>query len=79
MLSTHQLSVHGSKDRLVERHRQWVNLYNANLDASALHRDTLAQLRRQLQQWEHAQEKGAVKGKPSSERQDRAWLVRTYI
>lgn len=73
MLDTHGLSTMGQRDRLVERHRQWVNLYNANLDAAPALREPVSSLRRQLQVWERALDSDSAKG-VSSERQARAWL-----
>lgn len=60
---------------MIERHRQWVNLYNANLDAAPAHRESLATLRKQLQQWERAHMDPAPIP-VTSERQTKAWLVR---
>lgn len=56
MLQTVGLASTGPRDRLVERHRQWVNLYNANLDAAPSRRDTVQELKRQLAAWERAQD-----------------------
>lgn len=75
LTQTHGLSTTGQRDRLVERHRQWVNLYNANLDAAPALREPVSSLRRQLQVWERALDSDSAKG-VSSERQARAWLVR---
>ncbi len=41
----------GDRERLVERHRQWINLWNANLDSNKARRST-QQLRRELAAWE---------------------------
>lgn len=54
MLSEFQLSKIGSKDRIIERHRRWVTLYNANLDASEHVQKTDMQLRKELGEWERA-------------------------
>jgi E3 ubiquitin-protein ligase RAD18 len=54
MLSEFQLSKVGSRDRVIERHRQWVTLYNANLDASEHVQKTDMQLRRELAEWDKA-------------------------
>lgn len=70
------LPVHGTKDRLIERHRQWVNLYNANLDATPEHRESISTLKKMLRQWEQSQDSPATKKLVSSENQVRAWLVR---
>lgn len=68
--------MHGTKDKLVERHRQWVNLYNANLDAAPQNRESVAALKKILRQWEQSQDSPATKKLVSSENQARAWLVR---
>lgn len=71
------LSSTGNKDRLVERHRQWVNLFNANLDAAPAHRESLRSLRRQLSAWERSQDDAAAQAKmPASQKHYRQWLVR---
>lgn len=46
------LSSIGSRDRLVERHTQWVNLWNANVDASPTLRISTSLLRARLRDWE---------------------------
>lgn len=52
MLSESQLPKVGSRERIIERHRQWVTLYNANLDASEKAQKTDVQLRRELAEWD---------------------------
>lgn len=47
------LPTSGDREKLVERHRQWVNLWNANLDSTKARRSTL-QLRKELAAWERA-------------------------
>ncbi|PKI83939.1 Rad18p [Malassezia vespertilionis] len=77
MLAVLDLPVHGSKERLIERHRQWVNLYNANLDASAAHRESASKLRRQLSAWDRAQDEAASHHKErlvTNGRQYKTWL-----
>lgn len=41
----------GDREKLVERHRQWINIWNANLDSTKARR-TAGQLRRDLAAWE---------------------------
>jgi E3 ubiquitin-protein ligase RAD18 len=67
MLADLQLSKNGSKDRIVERHRQWVTLYNANLDASPKVQKTDLQLRRELAEWDRAFDESQRKTKPMNE------------
>ncbi|WFD37702.1 RING-type E3 ubiquitin transferase [Malassezia japonica] len=77
LLSSLDLPSHGNKERLVERHRQWVNLYNANLDASPANRESLARLRRHLQAWDRGQDEVASHNKDkvvANERQYQSWL-----
>lgn len=74
-----KLSTSGSKDRLIERHRQWVNLYNANLDAAPTRRESFAQLRRHLQSWERGLDDAfaPVKNRPpANDKQYQTWLAR---
>jgi E3 ubiquitin-protein ligase RAD18 len=42
----------GKKDVLTRRHREWVNLWNSNLDASEDGRKTKRELLRKLDEWE---------------------------
>lgn len=58
---------------MIERHRQWVNLYNANLDAAPALRESIPALRKQLRQWERAQDEAFTKH-VSTEKQAKAWL-----
>ena len=58
---------------MVERHRHWVNLYNANLDAAPALRASLSSLRKQLMQWERSQGEMTAKNVPT-EKQAKAWL-----
>jgi E3 ubiquitin-protein ligase RAD18 len=51
-----RLSTSGERKRLIERHRRWVNIFNANLDASEKMRKTEATLRQELQVWERSQD-----------------------
>lgn len=67
MLVEFQLSKNGSKDRIIERHRQWVTLYNANLDASPKVQKTDVQLRRDLAEWERAFDESQRKQKTMTE------------
>ncbi|KAG9225930.1 hypothetical protein CCMSSC00406_0006448 [Pleurotus cornucopiae] len=52
LLVEHGLSTHGDKAALVARHRQWVMMYNANLDKSEKNRKPLKELRKELKTWE---------------------------
>ncbi|GAC95700.1 hypothetical protein PHSY_003276 [Pseudozyma hubeiensis SY62] len=45
------LPTSGDREKLVERHRQWINLWNANLDSTKARRSA-GQLRRELAAWE---------------------------
>lgn len=72
------LPTQGPKDRLIERHRQWVNVYNANLDAAPANRESLERLRRNLIAWDKNQDEASAhaKDKVATEKQYRSWLVR---
>lgn len=52
LLQDASLPFSGPKERLVERHRQWVNLFNANLDASENLRKSTQSLKRDLAEWD---------------------------
>ncbi|KAF4578471.1 E3 ubiquitin-protein ligase rad18 [Pleurotus pulmonarius] len=52
LLLKYSLSTHGDKAALVARHRQWVMMYNANLDKSEKNRKSLKELRKELKAWE---------------------------
>ncbi|WFD31348.1 hypothetical protein MSPP1_002383 [Malassezia sp. CBS 17886] len=81
MLQGFGLSATGSRDRLRDRHRQWVNLYNANLDASPAQRESLPKLRKQLEAWERAQAVAAASPTRSSahgDKQHRQWIWKTW-
>ena len=67
-----QLPTTGDKDKLAERHRQYVNLYNANLDAAPQHRKSEAKLRRELVEWERARD---ARGGSISDKKAKSWLV----
>ncbi|PWZ02039.1 hypothetical protein BCV70DRAFT_185776 [Testicularia cyperi] len=41
----------GDRERMMERHRQWINIWNANLDSTRARR-TASQLRKELADWE---------------------------
>lgn len=57
LLRDWQLNFAGNdRKRIVERHRKWINLYNANLDASEQARKSDIALRKELEQWERAQD-----------------------
>lgn len=59
-LEEHRLSTSGTREKLIERHRQWVNLFNANLDASAKVQKPDSALRKELAEWERAQDEAAA-------------------
>ena len=42
----------GGKPRMIERLREWINLYNGNLDASEANRKDARDLRKELKEWE---------------------------
>lgn len=73
MLVDLQLSKNGSKDRVIERHRQWVTLYNANLDASPKVQKTDLQLRRELAEWDRAFDESQRKQKSMNEEATKAY------
>ncbi|KAJ3360146.1 E3 ubiquitin-protein ligase rad18 [Allomyces javanicus] len=61
------LATRGPRDKLIARHKAWVLLYNANVDADPARRRSLADLRRQLNSEErardmHAQETAGMAG-----------------
>lgn len=60
------LPVVGSRERMIERHTQWINLWNANLDASPSLRKSTAQLRSQLREWESKVLDNATRTLPSA-------------
>ncbi|WFD45804.1 RING-type E3 ubiquitin transferase [Malassezia furfur] len=76
MLGSLGLPTQGPKDRLIERHRQWVNVYNANLDAAPANRESLERLRRNLIAWDKNQDEASAhaKDKVATEKQYRSWL-----
>ena len=45
------LPTSGDREKMVERHRQWINIWNANLDSTKARRSA-AQLRRDIIAWE---------------------------
>lgn len=63
---------------MTERLRQWVNLFNANLDASEKNRKSLWSLQRDLQEWERGQdaaERSKSKGGALPEKKAKTWAV----
>ncbi|KAI9151025.1 E3 ubiquitin-protein ligase rad18 [Blastocladiella emersonii ATCC 22665] len=60
LLDEHGLPTTGRRDQLMDRHRQWVRLWNANIDAPVHRRDTVAQLRDTLVREERAKEDAAA-------------------
>lgn len=65
----------GPRDRLIERHRQWVNLYNANLDAAPSRRASVQNLKGQLAAWERAQDDDCKRLRVD-EKSHGSWMVR---
>ncbi|KAH8833916.1 hypothetical protein DL96DRAFT_1578830 [Flagelloscypha sp. PMI_526] len=63
-LSEHDLSIVGDRKTLVERHQQWVMLYNSNLDRASHHRCSVADLRKQLTKWEKEKNLANTKKRP---------------
>ncbi|KAF2458997.1 hypothetical protein BDY21DRAFT_378109 [Lineolata rhizophorae] len=52
------IPVHGTKQTLVRRHTEWVNLWNANCDADAARRRSKRELLNDLRTWEGCQDGG---------------------
>ena len=73
MLDEYRLATTGAKERLVERHRQWVTLFNANLDASEAAQKSELRLRKDLAEWERGQEEGQRKGRVMTQERARTW------
>jgi E3 ubiquitin-protein ligase RAD18 len=63
LLEEFKLATSGSKERLVDRHRHWVSLYNANLDANEKLQKNDVQLRKEMAVWERGQEEGLKRSK----------------
>lgn len=53
----YSLTTSGSRQVLESRHRRWIDIYNANLDASPAFRRTEGQLRREIKEWDREREK----------------------
>lgn len=51
------LDTSGKSSVLEPRHRRWIDLYNANLDASPKYRRSEAQLRRDIREWDQGRER----------------------
>ncbi|KAJ1025561.1 hypothetical protein NDA18_003904 [Ustilago nuda] len=51
LLQDAALPTNGDKEKMVQRHRQWVNIWNANLDSTNARRSA-PQLRQELAAWE---------------------------
>lgn len=78
----HKLAVTGARERMTERLRQWVNLFNANLDASEKNRKSLWSLQRDLQEWERGQdaaERSKSKGGALPEKKAKTWAVSLQV
>ncbi|KAL9940122.1 hypothetical protein V8E36_000827 [Tilletia maclaganii] len=76
LLEADRLPTGGNKERMVARHRQWVNIFNANLDAAPAKRQTEAQLRRALSEWERGkdeEERNRARGGMVSEDKSKTW------
>ena len=78
MLQGLGLATNGNRERLVERHRHWVNLYNANLDAAPARRESMRELRKQLASWERAQDDDSRRSRVDPH-QYKSWLVRSML
>lgn len=66
------LPTSGDKEKMVERHRQWINIWNANLDSTKARR-TPAQLRKDLAAWERT--KASAKDHSAHvDRQKTTWI-----
>lgn len=73
LLRDWQLNSSGNdRKRMVDRHRKWINLFNANLDASEHMRKSNAILRKELEQWERAQDEI---GSGISEKRAKTWAM----
>ncbi|PWN33566.1 uncharacterized protein FA14DRAFT_125331 [Meira miltonrushii] len=73
LLRDWQLNSAGNdRKRMVERHRKWINLFNANLDASEQVRKSNASLRQELEQWERAQDEAS---NGLSEKRAKTWAM----
>lgn len=53
----HELSIPtwGTKQQLIKRHQEWLNIYNSNCDASDEARKSKRELLRELDEWERTQ------------------------
>lgn len=61
LLQEYDLPTHGDRNTLINRHTQWVTLFNANLDKSEKFRQSIESLRKDLHQWETQQQKPKLK------------------
>lgn len=75
LLEEHNLSTAGDRPVLAARHAQWVNMYNANLDAAPGARKNQKQLRWELQQWDEVEERRRAKGKVHKDLDPQAYQV----
>lgn len=73
LLSEAELPTTGDRETVINRHRQWINLWNANLDSTKA-RKSAAQLRKELAQWEKLRT-GAKDHSAIVERQKTSWVV----
>ncbi|KAE8218495.1 hypothetical protein CF319_g7647 [Tilletia indica] len=77
LLEKDRLPTSGSKERMVARHRQWINIFNANLDAAPAKRHTEAQLRRALSEWDRGkdeEERHRSRGGVVSDDKAKTWV-----
>lgn len=73
LLSDAELPTSGDRDAMINRHRQWINIWNANLDSTKA-RKSAVQLRKELAQWEKTRT-GAKDHAAVVERQKSSWTV----
>lgn len=70
------LPSNGDREKMVERHRQWVNIWNANLDSTKARRN-VPQLRKDLAAWERT--KASAKDHSAHVyRQKTTWIVSCF-
>lgn len=67
------LPTSGDREKMVERHRQWINIWNANLDSTKARRSA-AQLRKDLAAWERTKT-SAKDHSAHVDRQKTTWIV----
>lgn len=67
------LPTSGDREKMVERHRQWINIWNANLDSTKARRSAV-QLRKDLAAWERTKT-SAKDHSAHVDRQKTTWIV----